>query len=71
MLDLWIDKQPYASWNQLIDALRSPGVEMINVASKIEGMLIESNGGMAISVYRSTVTNTTFWLHFLGHFIEL
>jgi len=39
MLHLWLQKQPYATWNQLIDALKSPGVEMFDVASKIEGML--------------------------------
>ena len=39
MLYLWLQKQPYATWNQLIDALRSPGVELFDVASKIEEML--------------------------------
>ncbi|XP_065918530.1 uncharacterized protein [Dysidea avara] len=41
MLYLWLQKQPYATWNQLIDALRSPGVELFDVASKIEEMLNE------------------------------
>ena len=40
MLELWLDRQPDASWNQLIDALRSPGIELFDVASKLEGMLI-------------------------------
>ena len=39
MLRVWLQKQPYATWNQLIDALRSPGVELFVVASKIEEML--------------------------------
>jgi len=39
MLDLWLDRQPNATWNQLIDALRSPGVELFDVASTIEDLL--------------------------------
>jgi len=45
MLDLWIDRQPNASWNQLIEALKAPGIELNSVASKIENMLIRSNEG--------------------------
>ena len=48
MLDLWTDRQPNASWNQLIDALRSPGVEMNNVASKIQNLLSNSVEGTYI-----------------------
>ena len=36
MLRYWIDKHPKASWHQLVTALRSPGVDLDSVASKIE-----------------------------------
>ena len=41
MFDLWLKKQPTASWNQLIEALRQPGIEMGTLASKIEQMLLQ------------------------------
>ena len=39
MLELWLSRQPNATWNQLICALKAPGIELNNAASKIEGML--------------------------------
>ena len=42
MFDLWLRKQPTASWNQLIEALRQPGIELDTLGSKIEQMLIQS-----------------------------
>ena len=39
MFKLWLKKQPTASWNQLIEALREPSVELDTLASKIELML--------------------------------
>lgn len=47
MLELWLDRQPNASWNQLIEALRAPGIELNDAASKIERML--SSGGNIIT----------------------
>ena len=41
MFDLWLKKQPTASWNQLIEALRQPGIELGTLASKIEQMLLQ------------------------------
>ena len=35
----WLRKQPSASWNQLIEALRQPNIELDTLATKIEGML--------------------------------
>ena len=40
MFELWLKKQPKASWNQLIEALTQPGVELATLASKIEHMLL-------------------------------
>ena len=39
MFQLWLRKQLNASWNQLIEALRQPGIELDTLASKIEQML--------------------------------
>ena len=46
MFKLWIDIQAAsASWNQLIQALREPSLELTEVAVKIEGMLQPSCKG--------------------------
>ena len=36
MLQHWMDTHPEATWNQLVIALRSPGVHLNAVASEIE-----------------------------------
>ena len=41
MLNLWLKKQPKASWNKLIEALRQPGIELGSFARKIEQMLLQ------------------------------
>ena len=41
MFQLWLKKQPSASWNQLIEALRQPGIELKTLASKVEQMLLK------------------------------
>ena len=41
MFNLWLKKQPTASWNQLIEALRQPGIELGTLASNIEQMLLQ------------------------------
>ena len=41
MFELWLKKQPTASWNQLIKASRQPGVELGWLASRIEHMVIK------------------------------
>ena len=41
MFDLWLKKQPTASWDQLIEALRQPGIELGTLAGKIEQMLLQ------------------------------
>jgi len=40
MFSLWLRKQPAASWNQLVEALRQPGVELITLATNIEQILL-------------------------------
>ena len=41
MFQLWLRKQPTASWNQLIEALRQPDIELHALASRIEQMLLQ------------------------------
>ena len=41
MFKLWLRKQPSASWNQLIEALRQPEIELHTLATKIEQMLLQ------------------------------
>ena len=36
MLQKWLKKTPDASWNQLLEALRSPDVELNHLANQIE-----------------------------------
>jgi len=50
MLELWIDKKPEATWNQLIKALRAPGIELNTVANEIETMLESPNEGKILSM---------------------
>ena len=42
MFNLWLKKKPSSSWNQLIEALRQPGIELGTLASKVEQMLLQS-----------------------------
>ena len=42
MFHLWLRKQPTASWNQLIESLRQPGIELNDLAADIEQMLLPS-----------------------------
>ena len=43
MFDLWLKKQPTASWNQLVEALRQPGIDLGTLATKIEQVLLQPN----------------------------
>ena len=45
MLQLWLQRQRNATWNQLICALRSPSVQLFDVATKIESLLLPSAEG--------------------------
>ena len=47
MFQLWLKRCGGATWNQLVQALRVPGIEMFELANKIESMLLT---GMRISV---------------------
>ena len=45
MLQLWLRRQPNATWNQLICALRSPGIQLNDVVMKLESRLLPSAEG--------------------------
>jgi len=49
MLELWLNRQPNATWNQLIKALRAPGIELNNAASKIEKMLLSEGNNIIVA----------------------
>ena len=51
MFELWLDKQPEASWNQLIQSLRQPGIELFSLATDIEKMLQPRSPGTYIIVF--------------------
>ena len=42
MFQLWLRKQPTATWNQLLDSLRQPGIGLNHLATSIERMLLQS-----------------------------
>ena len=39
MLQLWLDRNPEASWDQLIKVLREPNIKLNSLAEKIKTML--------------------------------
>ena len=45
MFQLWLERQPEASWRQLIQALREPNIEINELANAIEQKLISINEG--------------------------
>ena len=45
MFQLWLDRQPEASWRQLIQALREPNIKLEELANTIEQKLISINKG--------------------------
>ena len=66
MFQLWLKNQPTASWNQLIEALTQPGIELGTLASNCEQMLLQPGSrGSFILVMRSLLHSYTFLLTFL------
>ena len=41
MFQYWLDTRPDASWNQLLEALRSPCVQLNSLAKQIEHKLLK------------------------------
>ena len=44
MFWLWLKSHPNASWHQLIEALKSPAIQLHSVAADIERMFTGSTG---------------------------
>ena len=42
MFQLWLSKQPLATWNQLIEALRQRNIELNVLATDIKKLLLQS-----------------------------
>ena len=43
MFAKWLDTQVTASWDQLLKALRSPGVQLMDLAREVEQMLDDTD----------------------------
>ena len=67
MLELWLHRQPYATWNQLLEALESPGIELNNVALKIRrmlsGMCLLDNVSLLLFTLRICDSQSLFLVH--------
>ena len=48
MLESWLNRQPKASWNQLIEALKQEHIGLENKAQEIEKMLLPEGIFIAI-----------------------
>ena len=64
MFQLWLRKQPDASWNQLIEALRQPGIELDTLASKVQQMLQpKAKPGWYMLCFLSLLVPSALMLH--------
>ena len=43
MFTKWLDTQVIASWDELLEALRSPSIQLMHLANEIEQMLDNEN----------------------------
>ena len=51
MFQLWLNKHPTASWNQLIDSLKQPGIDLDQLATNVEQMLLRPKpAGMYVHI---------------------
>ena len=51
MFQLWLKKETRATWKKLMEALKAPGIEMNQLANKIEQMLISIVQGNHLRSY--------------------
>ena len=61
MFQLWLKRQSNASWNQLIKALRQPGIKLEVLASKVEQLLLKPkpNPGWCMSSFLTLLMSLT------------
>ena len=50
MFQLWLKKEPKATWKKLMEALKAPGIEMNQLANKIEQILTSITQGNHIAM---------------------
>ena len=65
MFQLWLKKQPSASWNQLIQALRQPSIELDGLANEIEQKLKSISEGKCVT--KRTSAGNKVYLQYLQH----
>ena len=54
MFQLWLKKEPKATWKKLMEALKAPGIEMNQLANKIEQILTSITQGNHIAMHLLT-----------------
>ncbi|XP_065908002.1 uncharacterized protein [Dysidea avara] len=59
MFTYWIQTQPKASWLQLVEALREPGVEMNDMAETVKGKFIGYHQSAPVDEHLNGENNTT------------
>ena len=57
MFQLWLKKQPTASWNQLIEALKQTGINLGTLAGKIEQMLLKPEPKGQLCIISLTISH--------------
>ena len=63
MFQLWLDRQPEASWRQLVQALREPNIELLELANTLEQKLMSINEGSYHSLcVPAAKLKKDFWL---------
>jgi len=66
MLELWLRKKPESTWNQLIEAVKAPDIELNSAATKIEEMLTPSIEGIGTVHFNFTVHNVVRFYMFMS-----
>ena len=56
MFQLWLKKEPKATWKKLMEALKAPGIEMNQLANKIEQILTSITQGNHIAMHLLTIS---------------
>jgi len=67
MFEKWLESKENANWNQLLDALKSPAVDMATLASKIEWMLVGKSAAKSIYTFSSGLANSIYTIYVMAH----
>ena len=63
MFWFWLSEYPNASWSQLIQALKEPHIQLHDLASRIEAMLMPMDEIIKGKLY--VCRSTYIWLHLI------